>query len=254
MLESPGCLWDTSNLHQPLFTVKSNKASLFKLEFKAKICYNKEVVISYLGGQNFKVTQGDLTLAVNPPSKDSSLKASKFGSDITLVSLDHEDFNGVENTAFGERLPFEISGPGEYEVCGVTVRGFASESQYGGGPGINTIYSIALEGMNLCFLGALSNAELPHSAQEELDNIDVLFVPVGGNGVLDHKAAYKLAVGLEPKAIVPMGYPSTSSGQATELKAFLKEAGAEGAAPQDKLTLRKKDLDGKQAEVIVLES
>src|SRR6266404_6064158 len=105
------------------------------------------MVISYLGGECIKVTQGDLTLAFNPPSKDSSLKTSKFGADIALVSLDNEDFNGVENAAFGEREPFVISGPGEYEVKGVAVRGFGSESGYGlpaGGKGINTIYSVAL--------------------------------------------------------------------------------------------------------------
>ncbi|HEY5383033.1 MAG TPA: MBL fold metallo-hydrolase, partial [Candidatus Paceibacterota bacterium] len=71
------------------------------------------MVISYLGGECFKITQGDLTLAFNPPSKDSSLKTSKFGADIALVSMDHEDFNGVKNAAFGEREPFVISGPGE---------------------------------------------------------------------------------------------------------------------------------------------
>src|SRR5580698_5883890 len=115
------------------------------------------MVISYQGGGCFKISQGDLTLAFNPPSKDSALKSPKFGADIALVSLDHEDFNGVENAAFGERQPFVIQGPGEYEVKGVAVRGFGSESQYGGQKGVNTIYSVALEGMNLCFLGALGS-------------------------------------------------------------------------------------------------
>lgn len=209
------------------------------------------MVITYLGGQTFKVSQGDLTLALNPPSKDSTLKTSKFGADITLVSLDHEDFNGVENTVFGEREPFVIKGPGEYEVKGVAVRGFGSESSYGGGKGINTIYAINLEGMNLCFLGALGTPDIPKDALEDLDDIDVLFVPVGGEGTLDEAMGYKLAVQLEPKAVVPMGYPS-GSGQAKELKAFLKEAGAEDVKPVDKLTLRKKDLEGKEGEIIVL--
>src|ERR1700722_14613313 len=143
------------------------------------------MVISYLGGECFKISQGDLTLAFNPPSKDSSLKASKFGADIALVSLDNEDFNGTENAAFGEREPFVINGPGEYEVKGVAVRGFGSESQYGG-KGINTIYSVVLEGMNLCSLGALGSATLPPSAKQELDDIDILFLPVGGDGVLSY--------------------------------------------------------------------
>lgn len=205
------------------------------------------MVITYLGGQTFKVSQGDLTLALNPPSKDSTLKASKFGADITLVSLDHEDFNGVENTVFGEREPFVIKGPGEYEVKGVAVRGFGSESSYGG-KGINTIYAINLEGMNLCFLGALGTPDIPKDALEDLDDIDVLFVPVGGEGTLDEAGGYKLAVQLEPKAVVPMGYDNAA------LKSFLKEAGAEDVKPVDKLTLRKKDLEGKEGEIIVLAS
>ncbi|MEK7613139.1 MAG: MBL fold metallo-hydrolase [Patescibacteria group bacterium] len=205
------------------------------------------MVISYLGGECFKVTQGDLTLAFNPPSKDSTLAHAKFGSDIVLSTLDHEDFNGVENTSFGDREPFVISGPGEYEVKGVAVRGFAAESLYDGQKGINTIYSVALEGMNLCFLGALGSSVLPVAAKQELDDIDILFLPIGDAGVLDYDEAYKLAVQLEPKAIIPMHYKPES------LKAFLKEAGEEVKAV-DKLTVRKKDLEGKEGEIVVLQS
>ncbi len=204
------------------------------------------MVISYLGGECFKVSQGDLTLAFNPPSKNSSLKSSKFGSDIVLVSQHHEDFDGVENCAFGEREPFVIEGPGEYEVRGVAVRGYASAGM--GEGAINTIYSVLFEGMNLCFLGALGAAELPAAAKQELDDIDLLFVPVGSGkaGTLDYADAYKLAVSLEPKAIIPMYYTEQS------LKQFLKEAGAEGVKPLERLTVKKKDLQEKEAEVIVL--
>src|SRR3989338_1768138 len=190
------------------------------------------MVISYAGGECFKVSQGDLTLAFNPPARGSQLATSKFGADIALVSLDHKDFNGVDSAAFGERQPFVIEGPAEYE----------------GKQTINTIYSVAVEEMNLCFLGALGSAELPAAAKQELDDIDVLFVPVGEGGVLGHAAAYKLAVGLEPKVVIPMHY------EAASLKAFLKEAGAEDTKPIEKLTIKKKDLDGKEAEVVVLQA
>ena len=205
------------------------------------------MVISYLGGECFKVSQGDLTLAFNPPSSDSEFKTSKFGADIALVSLDHEDFNGVENASFGEREPFVISGAGEYEVKGVAVRGFASESSYGGHKGINTIYSVALEGMNLCFLGALGSPVLPAQAKQELDDVDILFLPIGDKGMLDYDKAYALAVQMEPKAIIPMHYG------AADLKNFLKEAGEE-VASVEKLTVKRKDLDGKENEIIVLQS
>ena len=203
------------------------------------------MVITYHGGECFKITQGDLTLAFNPPSKNSSLQSPRFGSDVVLVSQNHPDFNGVENAKFGEREPFVIMGPGEYEIRGVAVRGFGSPSTYGG-EHLNTIYSVLLEGTNLCFLGAQSSATLPQAAKQELDDIDILFVPVGSSGVLSAAEAYKLAVSLEPKAIVPMHYDAAS------LKSFLKEAGSEGVKPIDKLTTKKKDLADKEGDIIVL--
>jgi hypothetical protein len=38
------------------------------------------------------------------------------------------------------------------------------------------------------------------------------------------------------------------------LKKFLKESGAENVKPIDKLTIKKKDLEGKESEIIVLEA
>ena len=206
------------------------------------------MVISYLGGQCFKISRGDLTLCYKPPAKDSTLAQAKFGADIALSSLDHKDFNGVENAGFGERQPFVINGAGEYEVRGVGVRGFGTSTTYDKQQKINTIYSVNLEGLTLCFLGALRVPELPAAAKEEIDDIDILFVPVGGGDVLDKAASYKLAVQLEPKVVVPMHYDPES------LKQFLKEAGAEASRPVDKLTVKKKDLEGKEVEVVGLQS
>jgi hypothetical protein len=36
------------------------------------------------------------------------------------------------------------------------------------------------------------------------------------------------------------------------LKTFLKEGGSEGLKPTEKLTVKKKDLEGKEGEIIVL--
>lgn len=209
------------------------------------------MVISYSGAECFKVSFGDITLAFNPISKDSKLKPAKFGSDIVLVSLNNPDFNGADTATFGDRQPFVVSGPGEYEIKEITVKGFASKSNYGGGEHLNTVYFVTLEGMNLCFLGALGNPDLPLEAKQELDDVDILFVPVGGAGVLDHAEAYKLAVKLEPRIVIPMHYGEVGAKDA--LKLFLKEAGAEGTKAIDKLTLKKKDLEGKEVEVVVLE-
>ena len=214
------------------------------------------MIITYLGGEFVKVQFGDTILAFNPISKDSSLKSAKFGADIVLSSLNNPDMNGADQVTFGDKKPFSITGPGEYEVRGVFIKGLPSESNYDGGTTaskdkfINTIYTVELEGMNICFLGGVNQTDLPKETDEEIDDVDILFVPIGGNGVLDAAKAYKLAVSMEPGIIIPIHYGDLGAKDA--LKVFLKEAG-ENPAPIAKLTLKKKDLEGKDAEVVILE-
>lgn len=209
------------------------------------------MVITYHGAEFFKVSFGDITLAFNPISKDSKLKGTRFGSDIALVSLNDPDMNGIDQVAHGEREPFAVTGPGEYEVKDVVMKGYPSVSNYKKQNRINTIYSVALEGMNLAFLGALGNPELSQEALEEFDDIDILFLPIGGEGVLEPAQAAKLATKLEPRLIIPMHYGEV--GEKDALKKFLKEEG-EQVAPTDKLTIKKKDLEGKEGDIVVLTS
>jgi len=211
------------------------------------------MVITHHGGQCFKVTFGDFTLVFDPISKGGTLPAVKFGSDIALISRNHPDMNGAVEVAFGDKQPFVITGPGEYEKDGVTIQGFLSKSQYalpkGEMDATNTIYSVKLEGMTLVHLGALSDTSLTSEAKEGIDEIDVLFLPVGGDGVLSASEANKLATMLEPKIIVPMHYEGM--GEPKALDHFLKEEG--GTAERvDKLTLKKKDVLDKDGTIIVI--
>jgi L-ascorbate metabolism protein UlaG (beta-lactamase superfamily) len=151
-----------------------------------------------------------------------------------------------------EKESFVIQGPGEYEVQGVFIKGFLSNSVYGGKEHINTIYTVALEGINLGFLGALSDEKLSAEAKEGLEGIDILFVPIGGDGVLDPAVAHKIAMQFEPKIIIPSHFIDV--GEKDSLKKFLKESGDESVKPIDKLTIKKKDVEGKEGEVVVLEA
>src|SRR3989344_1629650 len=227
------------------------------------------MVITHHGGQCFKITFGDLTLVFDPIAKDASLPAVRFGADIALVSRDHHDMNGIEEVTYGEKKPFAITGPGEYERQGVVIQGFLSNSKYGlseaterergsteasrPNVAVNTIYSVQLEDMTLVHLGALADTELSHEARESIDEIDVLFVPVGGDGVLSPSKAHELAVSLEPKIIVPMHWtvPPAGGGAPKSLDAFLKAAG-NGSEKVDKLTLKKKDLIGRDGSIIIV--
>lgn len=211
------------------------------------------MVITHHGGQCFKVTFGDFTLVFDPISKNGTLPAVRFGADIALVSRNHPDINGIEEVTYGEKVPLAITGPGEYESGGVTVQGFLSKSKYGLAKGqedaINTIYSVNLEDMTLVHLGALSDTKLSQDAREGMGEIDILFVPVGGDGVLSPSAAHELVVSLEPKIIIPMHWEGM--GAPKSLEAFLKAEGGT-AETVDKLTLKKKDVASKDGAILVI--
>ena len=211
------------------------------------------MVITHHGGQCFKVTFGDLTLVFDPISKKGTLPGVRFGADIALVSRNHPDMNGLEEVTYGGKVPFAITGPGEYEYLGVTVQGFPTKSEYGLAKGEkearNAAYAVKLEGMTLLHLGAMSDPMLSVEAREAIDEIDVLFLPIGGDGVLSSAEAAKLAVALEPRIIIPMHW--SGMGEQKALDHYLKEEGGAGETT-DKLTLKKKDALDKDGVIIVV--
>src|SRR3989338_4419381 len=176
------------------------------------------MILTFHEGACIRASAGDTTLVLGPISKQSkNFKPTNFGADVAFIPLNHLDTNGAEEAGRGEKQPFVISGPGEYEVKEITVAGFSAGSKYGGEPRINTIYSVSFDGMSLLYLGALGDLDLPGDVLE-MDSPDVLIVPIGGAGSLSASEAQKLAVKLEAKIIIPVLYDDKS------LKQFLKEA------------------------------
>jgi L-ascorbate metabolism protein UlaG (beta-lactamase superfamily) len=205
------------------------------------------MIITYHGGQCFKVVFGDTTLVFDPISKQAKkLEPVKFGADVALISLRHPDMNGTVQVAFGNKEPFVIDGPGEYEIGEVSVRGYGVKTHYDGENRFSTIYQVRMEEMNLIFLGALRDPEIDPHILSELGDIDILFIPIGGGDVLEVPQAAKLATKLEAHLVIPMHY------DAAALKAFLKEEGSEGLNAVEKLTVKKKDVLAMESEVVVL--
>ena len=169
------------------------------------------MIITYQGGESFKISQGELTLAVNP--------ASKVSADVTLFTSSR----ALPAEALA-KAGFVIDGPGEYEVKDIFIKGFMDRT-----------FLITFEGIKLCFLGTAEK-------QDEIEDVDILFVAVD---------SYKRAVALEPSVMIPMNYPSNASGQVA-LALFLKEGGEKDVAPIDKLVVKKKDLEGKEGDIVVL--
>ncbi len=205
------------------------------------------MVITYHGAEFFRVQVGDTVIAFNPISKDSKLKGTRFGADVALSTINHPDMNGLDQIAHGEKEAFQIYGPGEYEVKDIFIKGYPSLSKYGSTDEekINTIYSLTMDNVNICFLGAVSTTDVSDQVKEMFDQIDVLFIPVGTEGTITPAQARKLVVALEPKVVIPMGFDDAS------LKTFLKES-SKTPETVDKFSFKKKDLEGKDAAIVVI--
>jgi len=211
------------------------------------------MIVTYFGKQFFKIQRGDMVLSFNPVSKSSKSGISAhFGADIALITTNHPDYNGIDQLSHGDRFPFAITGPGDYEIKEISVKGVLSNAKIAGKNYINTIYIFSMDNINIVFLGALADGEISKEAREAINGPDLLFVPAGGKesaggaDLLDAKLAAKLALSLEPKMIIPMDFDDNS------LKTFLKETGEEKAEVVEKLTLKLKDLEGEEGKVVVL--
>lgn len=207
------------------------------------------MIITYYGKEHFKLQVGDLAVAINPVSKEGKGKVAKYGADICLITTNHPDYNGAEQTELGAKTPFVIRGAGEYEVQNIFIKGFGTETPLKDGKQSkvyqNTSYVFTIDGIRVTFLGALSTMLKPEH-KEIIDETDVLFIPVGNDEfLLNPYDAQKLAVSLESKLVIPMDYDEQS------LPIFLKEAGTEKVEPVEKLTIKKKDIDGKLGEVVL---
>ncbi len=100
-----------------------------------------------------------------------------------------------------------IDGPGEYEVSGVSVKGMSMRANMDApGQKTTTLYKITAEDINLVVTGHI----YPELTEEELENIglvDILCIPVGGNGyTVDPAGALNVIKKIEPKIVIPTNY------------------------------------------------
>lgn len=215
------------------------------------------MVITSYGLSCFKITAGERTIAFDPPSRKSKLKSPYFQTDMVLISHDHDDHNGKEVLHGKDNaLPFIIDGPGEYEYKDISVIGISSfhDDAEGKKEGKNTIYRILFEDIILVHLGDFGEKTLPNTIKEKLGEVDVLFVPIGGETVLDAEQAAKIAHAIEPRIIIPMHYDADNPKKKKDaLKAFFDEMGISEAKPDAKFTFKKKELPVDETNIIVLE-
>ncbi len=191
------------------------------------------------------------TLAIDPFDEATGPKVPSFQADILLITHDHHDHN---NNKAIKGTPFLIDGPGEYEVKEIAIQGIPSfhDEEEGKKRGPNTIYLIEMEEMRVCHLGDFGQKELTEDQLEQIGDIDVLMVPVGGEFTIDAKGAAHVISQIEPKIVIPMHYalPKLKI-KLDEVDKFLKEVGKKSVVPQPKLLIKKKDLP-LETQVVVL--
>lgn len=143
-----------------------------------------------------------MTLVVDPYQNETGLRFPRtLEAGAVAVTHDDEDANNV--TAI-EGHPFVIRTPGEYEVKDVFVFGIAAPIEDEKKKEVpHVIYRIEAEGLHIAHLGALNRA-LTDAELQELKNIDILMIPVGGGRVLSPKLASEVIAQIEPRVVLPM--------------------------------------------------
>ncbi len=208
-------------------------------------------------GQSFfeiiagRAKNGQVVLVIDPFSEEIGLRFPKVSADIVAVTSDLPDHNNAKAVAGNSNeAPFLISGPGEYEVKEIYIQGILSNKNNGKE---NTIFTIKAEDLKICHLGDLAQKELTSEQVEQIGDVDVLMIPVGGNNTIDGKEALKIMSQIEPKIIIPMHYmlPKLKT-KLEDADKFLKSVGVKKVEPLPKLTIKKKDISEEEVKIIIL--
>ena len=116
----------------------------------------------------------------------------------------------------------------------------------------NVAFVFDIDDLRVCHLGSINHIPSADDV-EALGNADVLLVPIGGNGTLDTARAAETISVLEPKIVVPMRYKTdVATANLESVDKFLKEMGADGKKPENRLTLTKSNVPS-DTSIILLE-
>ena len=147
------------------------------------------------------------------PFKGIGIPEPKAAADIVVCSHSHGDHNNAQ-PVLGKDGQMLESFVGSKNVKGVSIKGVAAfhDDVTGSKRGKNSIYTFNLDGVQFCHLGDLGH-ELSNAALQDIGQVDVVFVPVGGYFTIGPETATKVCESLKTKMIIPMHYrmPGLSS-------------------------------------------
>jgi len=203
-----------------------------------------------LGLSCFRIRGSQAVIITDPFPPGLGYTLGKQAADIVTVSHQHPSHSYDQGINSEHRL---VKGPGEYEISGVLILGIGTyhDSVKGQSRGKNTIYLMEIDGINVLHLGDLGHA-LNDQQAEEIGNVDILLVPVGGVNTINAAMAAEVIRKLEPKVVVPMHYKTEKGSRDLEpVENFLKEMGQAQVEPRPKLNISRNSLP-LTTEVVVL--
>lgn len=192
--------------------------------------------ITWLGHSCFRIKTTHGIVITDPYEPKVGYTLGKPTARIVTVSHDHHDHNYVEGVTGEFKV---INRPGEYEISDILIFGIATfhDTEHGNQRGKNVMYRIETDDLSVCHLGDLGHP-LSATQIEQLQNCDVLLVPVGSVFTINGTAAAEIVRQITPKVVIPMHYKTPQlSFELEPVDRFLQEMGATNAVPQPKLNI-----------------
>jgi L-ascorbate metabolism protein UlaG (beta-lactamase superfamily) len=198
--------------------------------------------LTYHGHSCIRLRGREMMVVVDPPQ--TALPGLAKGTQGIIVRTEGETDPDRLRARDGEVQ--EVSGPGEFEIGGVSILGLAA--------GETTVMRVAVDDVRVVLAGRLRR-QLTEEEIDCLGHVDVLVIPVGGGDALGAIDAAKLVNAVEPSIVVPARYGSSDGGEYDPVGKFAKEMGlAEGAwEPQPKLVLTGSTGESDDTRVVFLE-
>lgn len=166
-------------------------------------------------------------------------KAVSKPGDITLFTGTHGDPVGTAKIV--------IDQPGEYEVSGVSIYGIVARAHIDeANQKTATMFKLVIDDLRILITGHVY-PEFSDSQLEAIGMVDVMIVPVGGNGyTLDGIGALKVIKKVEPKLVIPTHFEDTSLHfpvPQQSLEEAIKTFGLESKEVGNKLKIKHGDLE-----------
>ena len=179
--------------------------------------------IEYKGGNGIVIATKKTTVIVDPKLSLVGLKDLSAKEAVEVATEPRFVANGKDTQLV-------IDGPGDYEIGDFSVRGVSATRHLDASSDekMATIYRIEVGDARIALIGNIT-PKLSEEQLEALGVVDILILPVGGNGyTLDATSAAGIVRQVDPKAVIPTSYADSALKYEVpqdELATFVKELG-----------------------------